>query len=201
MNEDDIDLKVKDFSNYLLDIGLLIGGTIYNEFGKKFKEINEKEKIILEDSEPDENYDLTHFKDNISQTMIKFYDSMNEEKKKMITSNIFNKYNKKKEEKNSGSNFKIDKNELLAISEENEEKIEEKNNKKDLEYKQEHFEITLLSSKNNLILKLSDITESSNDDSSKERFDNYINKKKKKKGKKKNKEVSKKKKIKKKNYS
>ena len=39
MNEDDIDIKIKDFSNYLLDIGLLIGGSTYNEFGNKFKEI------------------------------------------------------------------------------------------------------------------------------------------------------------------
>ena len=56
MNEDDIDIKIKDFSNYLLDIGLLIGGSTYNEFGNKFKEINEKEKILFEDEEePDKN--------------------------------------------------------------------------------------------------------------------------------------------------
>ncbi len=96
MNENNIDLKVKDFSNYLLEIGLLIGSS-YNDFIKKFKEINEKQKILLEDEESDENFGLTYFKDNISETMIKFYGSMNEERKKLVTYNIFNIYNKKKE--------------------------------------------------------------------------------------------------------
>ena len=180
MNENNIDSKVKDFSNYLLDIGLLIGGNIYNEFGKKYKEINEKEKILLEDEEPDENYDLTYFKDNISKTMIKFYESLNEEKKKLITFSIFNNYNKRKEKNNTDTNYHIDKNELLAVSEEDEDKIDDKNNSnniKNIEYKEEHFEIELLSLKNNLILKLSDISE----DSSKENFNKFKSKKKKKK--------------------
>ena len=181
MNEDNIDLKLKDFSNYLLDIGLLIGGNIYNEFGKKYKEINEKEKILLEDEEPDINYDLTYFKDNISKTMIKFYESLNEEKKKLITFSIFNNYNKRKEKNNINSDYHIDKNELLVVNEEDEDKIDDKNNsnsnKKNIDYKEEHFEIELISSKNNLILKLSDISE----DSSKENFNKFKSKKKKKK--------------------
>ena len=166
MNENDIDSKIKDFSNYLLDIGLLIGSS-YNEFGKKFKEINEKEKILLDDEEVYENYDLTFFKDNISKTMIKFFDSMNEEKKKLITFNIFNTYTKKKEEKNKGD-FNINKNEIIN---ENEEDISE--NKEDIEYKEEHFEIFIGPTK---ILKLFD--EKSEEDS-KETFNNLLIKKKK----------------------
>ena len=182
MNEDDIDIKLKDFSNYLLDIGLLIGGSNYNEFGKKFKEINEKEKILSEDEEPNKNFDLINFKDNISKTMIKFYDSMNEQKKKLITLNIFNIYNKKKEEnKNNENNYVINKNELVVISEEDEEKIDEhkltSNTKsKDKEYIEEHFEIILLSSKNNLILNLND-SSSKSEINSKGTFNYNFNKK------------------------
>ena len=183
MNENNIDLKLKDFSNYLLDIGLLIGGNIYNEFGKKYKEINEKEKILLEDEEPDINYDLTYFKDNNSKTIIKFYESLNEEKKKLITFSIFNNYNKRKEKNNINSDYHIDKNELLVVNEEDEDKIDDKNNsnsnKKNIDYKEEHFEIELISLKNNLISKLSDISE----DSSKENFNKFKSKKKKKKDK------------------
>ena len=171
MNENNIDLKVKDFSNYLLEIGLLIGSS-YNDFIKKFKEINEKQKILLEDEESDENFGLTYFKDNISETMIKFYDSMNEERKKLVTYNIFNIYNKKKGENINNDlpndNFHIDNTELIS---------EEKN----IKYEEERFEITILSSKNNLILKLNDISENSDESgtNSKENISKFKKKKKK----------------------
>ena len=156
MNENNVDTKLKDFSNYLLDVGLLIG-TSYNDFGKKFKEISEKEKILIEDEEPDESFELTYFKDNISKTMIKFYSSLSEERKKLITFQIFNIYTKKREGKNNNNelnndNFQIDKNELVLNTE------EENNKEKDL--KEEHFEITIYS-KNVPILKLSDSSENS----------------------------------------
>ena len=175
-NNNNIDEKIKDFSNYLLDIGLLIGSS-YNDFIKKFKEINEKEKILLDDEEPDENFDMIYFKDNMSKTMIKFYDSLNEDKKKLTTFNIFNIYSKKKGEKNnnelSQDNFQIDKNEII-----DEDGTAKKNNKINdkIEYKEERFEITIYSQKNQLILKLSDISES--DDSSKA-INNKISSKKK----------------------
>ena len=204
MNEDDIDIKIKDFSNYLLDIGLLIGGSTYNEFGNKFKEINEKEKILFEDEEePDKKFNLTFFKDNICKTMIKFYESMNEERKKLITHNIFNIYNKKKEgNKNNDSNYVINKNELLIINEEDEEKLDEhkitsrRDMNKEKEYKEEHFEIILLSSKNNLILDLNDSSDNKSEINSKGTFNNYFNKKKNKKEKKEEKKEEKKNNIK-----
>ena len=182
MNENNIDKKLKDFSDYLLDIGLLIG-TTYNDFKKKYKEINEKEKILIEDEEPDESFELTYFKDNISKTMIKFYSSLSEERKKLITFQIFNIYNKKREGKNNNElnndNFQIDKNELLLNTEED-------NNKEIKELKEEHFEIEILSKKNEPILKLYDSSENSE-----ENFNSIISKKKKKKKEKNN--ISKKK--------
>ena len=175
-NNNNLDEKIKDFSNYLLDIGLLIGSS-YNDFIKKFKEINEKEKILLDDEEPDENFDMIYFKDNMSKTMIKFYDSLNEDKKKLTTFNIFNIYSKKKGEKNnnelSQDNFQIDKNEIIE-----EEGTDKKNNKINdkIEYKEERFEITIYSQKNQLILKLSDNSES---DESSKNINNKISSKKK----------------------
>ena len=159
------DEKIKDFSNYLLDIGLLIGSS-YNDFVKKFKEINEKEKIISEDEEPDDDFDLIYFKDNVSKTMIKFYDAMNEDKKKLTTFNIFNIYSKNKSDKNNNElpddNFHIDKNEIIDVegSDKKPKKIEDK-----IEYKEERFEITIFSDKNNLILKLSESSEKSEENS------------------------------------
>ena len=159
------DEKIKDFSNYLLDIGLLIGSS-YNDFVKKFKEINEKEKIISEDEEPDDDFDLIYFKDNVSKTMIKFYDAMNEDKKKLTTFNIFNIYSKNKSEKNNNElpddNFHIDKNEIIDVegSDKKPKKIEDK-----IEYKEERFEITIFSDKNNLVLKLSESSEKSEENS------------------------------------
>ena len=146
----DMDTKIKDFANYLLDIGLLIGSS-YNDFIKKYKEINEKEKIILEDEEePDNNFDMIYFKDNISKTLIKFYDSMSEERKKLIAYNIFNKYNNKNNKENN-DNFQIDKKELiLDLNDINESSSEYSKNKKESSiYKEEHFEIIILSSKKN----------------------------------------------------
>ena len=172
-NNDNINEKIKDFSNYLLDIGLLMFSN-HNDFVNKFKEINEKEKIILDDEEPDENYDKIYFKENLSKTLLKFYDSLNEDKKKLISYNIYNIYCQKKSEKNNNEltedNFHIDKNEI--IDEEGTEKKINNNNKK--EYKEEHFEICIYSQKNNLILKLSDNSESNESK-------NFLKKKKKKK--------------------
>ena len=173
-NNYNIDEKIKDFSNYLLDIGLLMFSN-HNDFVNKFKEINEKEKIILDDEEPDENYDKIYFKENLSKTLLKFYDSLNEDKKKLISYNIYNIYCQKKSEKNNNEltedNFHIDKNEIID-EEGTEKKINNNNNKK--EYKEEHFEICIYSQKNNLILKLSDNSESNESK-------NFLNKKKKKK--------------------
>ena len=172
-NDYNTDEKIRDFSNYLLDIGLLIG-TCYNDFVNKFKEINEKEKIIFDDEEPDENYDKIYFKDNLSKAMIKFYDSLNEDKKKLTSFNIFNIYSKKKGEKNNNEltedNYHIDKNEIIE-----EEGTEKKINNNKIEYKEEHFEISIYSQKSQLILKLSDISESD------ENTKRFLNKKKKKK--------------------
>ena len=101
MEENEIDKKIKEFSNYLTEFGLL-NNSCYNEFLKKFKEINENTIVSSGNEEPDKNIGLIYLKDNISKTMIEFYKAMPEQKKKLLALNIISKYNKKKEdEKNS----------------------------------------------------------------------------------------------------
>ena len=101
MNE--IELQIKDFSNYLLELGFL-NGSNYSDFGKKFKEINRNSIDSSGSEDPDKNIDSIYFKDNLCKTIVEFYNSMNEEKKKLFALNIFMKYIKKREEeKNSDS--------------------------------------------------------------------------------------------------
>ena len=94
------DSKIRDFSKYLLDIGFL-NGSNFIEFCKKFKEINNNSLVSLGSEDSDNNIDSIYFKDNVTKTIVDFYNSMNEEKKKLCAINIYSKYIKKKEEENN----------------------------------------------------------------------------------------------------
>ena len=97
---DDLDNKIRDFSSYLLDLGFL-NSLNYNEFCQKFKEINKNNLASSEIEEIGTNISPTRFKDNASKTIVEFYNSMSEDKKKLFAKNIFTKYTEKKEiEKN-----------------------------------------------------------------------------------------------------
>ena len=97
MEDDEIDIKIIKFSDYLMEFGLL-NNSCYKEFLKKFKEISENEILSSGNEETDKNIGLIYFKENISKTMIEFYKSMPEERKKLLALNIYSKYNKKIEE-------------------------------------------------------------------------------------------------------
>ena len=92
---DESDSKIREFSTYLLDIGFL-NGSNYIEFCKKFKEINSNSFASLGSEESDNNIDSIYFKDSASKTIVDFYKSMNEDKKKFFAINIYSKYIKKK---------------------------------------------------------------------------------------------------------
>ena len=96
MEENPLEIKVKEFCNYLIEIGLL-NITFYKDFIKKFKEISENGVVYSGNEETDLSISLIYFKDNISNTIVEFYNSLNEERKKIIALNIFSKYNIKKE--------------------------------------------------------------------------------------------------------
>ena len=146
---DELELKVKDFSNYLLDLGFLTGLT-YTEFNKKFKEINKSNVISSENEESDKKLDSIYFKDNISKTIVEFFNSMNEDKKKLWAINIFMKYKKKKEDDKDKDNFDvndiilneknidyifehIDSINLLSLEKEDKEKVKNKKNENEKE--------------------------------------------------------------------
>ena len=101
---DESDSKIREFSTYLLDIGFL-NGSNYIEFCKKFKEINSNSFASLGSEESDNNIDSIYFKDSASKTIVDFYNSMNEDKKKLFAINIYSKYIKKKEEETNKDIF------------------------------------------------------------------------------------------------
>ena len=110
MEENELEMKIKDFSNYLIEIGLLNNFYI-KDFYKKFKEINENGIISSSgNEETDKNIELIYFKDSISKTIVEFYNSVPEERKIILALNIFSKYNerKKSEDKKNENNKKAE---------------------------------------------------------------------------------------------
>jgi len=96
MEENNLEAKVKAFCNYLVEIGLL-NISIYKDFIKKFKEISENGIVSSGNKETDMSIGLIYFKDNISKTIVEFFNSLSEERKKIIALNIFSKYSNKKD--------------------------------------------------------------------------------------------------------
>ena len=97
MDLNPIDLKIKQFALYLKDFGLL-NETNINDFLKKFKNVSENSIMPSGIFETDINVGLIYLKENLSKTMLEFYDLMTEERKKITYLNIYSKFLKKRED-------------------------------------------------------------------------------------------------------
>ena len=88
----------KNFSNYLLDLGFLNNSTL-NEFSKKYEEISQRK--MYNSSIELTNSTLSGInKNKIIDTIVEFYKSLQEERKKLLAVNVFDKFIKKGEKKN-----------------------------------------------------------------------------------------------------
>ena len=96
MEKNPINKKIKDFTSYLKDIGLL-SSINAPEFLTKFKNISESNIISSGEEETDFNIALIYLKDNISKTMVEICNEMSNERKKITSINIYSKYLEKKE--------------------------------------------------------------------------------------------------------
>ena len=96
MDINPIDIKIKEFALYLKDFGLL-NETNINDFLKKFKNISENSISSSGILETDINVGLIYLKENLSKTMLDFYNLMTEERKKIIYLNIYSKFIQKRE--------------------------------------------------------------------------------------------------------
>jgi hypothetical protein len=144
MDDNSIDSKFRDFSNYLLDIGFLSGAT-YTDFGKIFKEIKKNNILYSENEEGDKDNDLI-LKDNVSKAIVEFYKSMNDEKKLLHAMNIFTKYSSKKKDEEAKKNI------FQSVYSINNDEIIEENidNKKNIEYSIVHIDsFNILATNNN----------------------------------------------------
>ena len=82
------DLKLARFSNYLNEIGILIDSDI-EQFQKQFYEISSDVYNSNDISCNDYKANFIYFKETISNALVYFIESISEEKKKLIASNIF----------------------------------------------------------------------------------------------------------------
>ena len=96
MDINPIDIKIKEFALYLKDFGLL-NETNINDFLKKFKSVSENSISSSGRFETDINVGLIYLKENLSKTMLEFYNLMTEERKKIIYLNIYSKFIQKRE--------------------------------------------------------------------------------------------------------
>ena len=96
MDINPIDIKIKEFALYLKDFGLL-NETNINDFLKKFKNISENSITSSGILETDINVGLIYLKENLSKTMLEFYNLMTEERKKITYLNIYSKFIQKRE--------------------------------------------------------------------------------------------------------
>ena len=106
MDLNPIDLKIKQFALYLKDFGLL-NETNINDFLKKYKNVSENSIIPSGIFETDINVGLIYLKENLSKTMLEFYDLMTEERKKITYLNIYSKFLKKREDELQSKGNKI----------------------------------------------------------------------------------------------
>ena len=96
MDSNPIDIKIKEFALYLKNFGLL-NETNINDFLKKFKNISDKSLLSSGNFETDVNVGLIYLKENLSKTMLEYYDLMTEERKKITYLNIYSKFVQKRE--------------------------------------------------------------------------------------------------------
>ena len=90
------DLKLSQFSKYLIDIGIL-SGIDEEQFKKQFYEISSDIYNLNDTSSYNSNINYIYFKEIISNTLVYFIKSLSEEKQKLMALNIFLKYNRKED--------------------------------------------------------------------------------------------------------
>ena len=95
MDNNIIDIKIKEFAIYLKDFGLLNEAHI-KDFLKTFKNINEKDLISSKNYNNDINLDLIYLKENLSKAMLEFFNLMTEEKKRIIYLNVYSNFLQKR---------------------------------------------------------------------------------------------------------
>ena len=67
-----------------------------NEFLRTFKNLNEKEQLFTNNLN-DINIELIYLKENLAKTMLEFFNSLTEEKKRIIYLNMYSKFLQKRE--------------------------------------------------------------------------------------------------------
>ena len=97
MDVNPIDIKIREFSLYLKEFGLL-NETNINDFLKQFKNTSENSFVSSGIFETDVNVGLIYLKENLSKAMLEFFNLMTEERKKITYLNIYSKFLKKREE-------------------------------------------------------------------------------------------------------
>lgn len=88
----------KNFSNYLLDLGFLSKST-YNEFSKKYEEIRQR-KMYSSNIELTSSTQSGINKNKITDTVVEFYKSLQDERKKLLAINVFDIFFKRSIKKN-----------------------------------------------------------------------------------------------------
>ena len=88
----------KNFSNYLLDLGFLSKST-YNEFSKKYEEIRQR-KMYSSNIELTSSTQSGINKNNITDTVVEYYKSLQDERKKLLAINVFDIFFKRSIKKN-----------------------------------------------------------------------------------------------------
>lgn len=97
MDVNPIDIKIREFAQYLKEFGLL-NETNINDFLKQFKNTSENSFVSSGIFETDVNVGLIYLKENLSKAMLEFFNLMTEERKKITYLNIYSKFLKKREE-------------------------------------------------------------------------------------------------------
>jgi len=138
MNDDDM---LKNFSNYLLELGFLNYST-YKEFSKKYDEISQR-KLFASHIGLTDSTQAEIDKKNITDALVEFYNSLQEERKQLLAINVFDKYIKKSEKENvkESENNEIQLSNLDDIIMENNNNVNDnENNRYDTNKKIEHVE-------------------------------------------------------------
>ena len=104
MNKNAIDIKVREFALYLKDFGLL-NETNLKDFLSSFVNISENEQISSHNFKNDINLELIYLKENLSKTMLEFFNLMTEERKRITYLNMYSKFLQKREKDLSNKGY------------------------------------------------------------------------------------------------
>ena len=95
-NKNAIDIKIREFALYLKDFGLL-NETNIKDFLYTFSNLSENEEISSNNFKNDINLELIYLKENLSKTMLEFFNLMTEERKRITYLNMYSKFLQKRE--------------------------------------------------------------------------------------------------------